>query len=229
MTPAEWKRKAIHAGFGLFALTLRWLDWRIAAALRARGPPLQRRSSCRGSVAGSTATRRAARDAGIVAYPAMVLFLILVFSGKYVSIAAAVWAMMAFGDPAAAIVGRTVGRPDASLEPRQDVGRAALELGGRRGGLDRRVSLRDPARARGLGRGHPARSGAAIYAFLESVRAGLDDNIVAAFPTALAVYQMSLHWPPPFLRPGEIGWAPFAVALGVNAAAAGVDGSSPAS
>ena len=35
---------------------------------------------------------------------------------------------------------------------------------------------------------------------------------------------MSLHWPPPFLRPGEIGWAPFAVALGVNAAAAGVVG-----
>ena len=57
-------------------------------------------------------------------------------------------------------------------------------------------------------------SGAAIYAFLESVRAGIDDNIVAAFPTALAVYQMSLHWPPPFLRPGEIGWTPFAVALG---------------
>ena len=53
----------------------------------------------------------AARDAGIVAYPAMVLFLILVFSGKYVSIAAAVWAMMAFGDPAAAIVGRNVGGP----------------------------------------------------------------------------------------------------------------------
>ena len=32
MTPAEWKRKALHAGFGLFALTLRWLDWRVAAA-----------------------------------------------------------------------------------------------------------------------------------------------------------------------------------------------------
>ncbi len=66
--------------------------------------------------------------------------------------------------------------------------------------------------------------GAAIYAFLESVRAGIDDNIVAAFPTALAVYQMSLHWPPPFLRAGDLGVAALLTALAVNALAAALMG-----
>ena len=46
--------------------------------------------------------------------------------------------------------------------------------------------------------------GAAIYAFLESVRAGIDDNLVGALPTALAIYQMSLVFPPPLLRVSEI-------------------------
>ena len=42
LTGAEWKRKAVHAGIGLFALTLRWLDWRVAAAVRPRGPARER-------------------------------------------------------------------------------------------------------------------------------------------------------------------------------------------
>ena len=26
LSPSEWRRKAVHAGMGLLALTLRWLD-----------------------------------------------------------------------------------------------------------------------------------------------------------------------------------------------------------
>ena len=33
ITPGEWKRKAVHAATGLFALTFRWLDWRLAAVV----------------------------------------------------------------------------------------------------------------------------------------------------------------------------------------------------
>ena len=33
ITAGEWSRKAIHAGFGLFALSFRWLDWKSAAAI----------------------------------------------------------------------------------------------------------------------------------------------------------------------------------------------------
>ena len=42
MTPAEWKRKAVHAGMGLFALALRWLDWRRRGGVRGRSARLQR-------------------------------------------------------------------------------------------------------------------------------------------------------------------------------------------
>ena len=222
MTPAEWKRKAVHAGFGLFALTLRWLDWRVAAACALAAllfnailmPRVGR---------GLYRDPGSARDAGIVAYPAMVLFLILVFSGKYISIAAAVWAMMAFGDPAAAIVGRTVGGPTlpwnrgktwAGLLSNWAVGGAASIL------VFLFVTRREPEIAAAA----ILVIGAAIYAFLESVRAGIDDNLVAAFPTALAVYQMSLHWPPPLLLVGEIGWKALLTAFAVNAAAAAVMG-----
>ncbi len=222
MTPAEWKRKAVHAAFGLFALTLRWLDWRIAAAcalaallFNAFVMPRVGRGIYRDPAA--------ARDVGIVAYPAVVLLLILAFPGKYVSIAAAVWAMMAFGDPAAAIVGRTVGGPVlpwnraktwAGLLSNWAVGGAASVL----------VFLfvaRRPPEVSGVA---ILVIGAAIFAFLESVRAGIDDNLVAAFPAALAIMQMGLHWPPPFLRIGELGGRPFLVALAVNAAAAAVMG-----
>src|SRR5450432_1205956 len=110
MTPAEWKRKALHAGMGLFALALRYLDWRAAAlcagaalAFNVFAMPKIGRAIYRSSVP--------RRDTGIVAYPAMVLLLILVFGKTDLPLVAAVWAMMAFGDPAAAIAGRTVGGP----------------------------------------------------------------------------------------------------------------------
>jgi uncharacterized protein (TIGR00297 family) len=162
-------------------------------------------------------------DAGIVAYPAMVALLILVFSGKHVPIAAAVWAMMAFGDPAASIAGRLVGGPSLPWNPSKTwvgllsnwaVGGAAAVL------VFLFVSRREPT---------PDATailviGAAIYAFLESVQAGIDDNLVGALPTALAVYQMSLVFPPPFLRFGEIPAGHLLAAFGVNLAAAGITG-----
>ncbi len=218
MTPAQWKRKAVHAGVGLGALALRWLDWRVAAALALAGllfnaivmPRLGR---------GLYRDPSVRHDAGIVAYPAMVLLLILVFPGPYLPIAAAVWAMMAFGDPAASIVGRSVGGPAlpwnrgktwAGLLSNWAVAGTASVL------VFFFVSRREPqADAVAI-----LMLGAGIYAFLESVRAGLDDNIVAAFPTALAIYQMSMAWPPPFLLGGAIDWRPWLVALAVNAAAA---------
>ncbi len=143
MTPAEWKRKAVHAGFGLFALALRWLDWRVAAAFALAAllfnafvmPRVGR---------GIYRDPGSARDAGIVAYPAMVLFLLLVFSGKYVSIAAAVWAMMAFGDPAAAIVGRLVGGPALPWNRAEDLVGLLVELGRRGSRVGPRLPVRDP-------------------------------------------------------------------------------------
>ena len=87
--PSEWKRKAVHAGMGLFALALRWLDWQSAALLAATAllfnlfvmPRIGR---------GIYRDAGRARDTGIVAYPAMVLLLVLLLRDRYLPIAAAV-------------------------------------------------------------------------------------------------------------------------------------------
>jgi uncharacterized protein (TIGR00297 family) len=217
LTPAEWRRKAVHAGFGLFALSLRWLDWRAAAvcALAALlfnvyAMPRFGRGLFRPGV------RR--HDPGIVAYPAMVLLLVLVFRGPYLPVAAAVWAMMAFGDPAAAIAGRSVGGPVlpwnraktwVGLLANWAVAGPASIL------VFLFVSRREPhADAVAI-----LMIGAGVYAFLESVESGLDDNVVAALPTALVIYQLGMSWPPRLL-PGGAAWTWVGLALAVNLAAA---------
>ena len=217
MTPAEWQRKAVHAGFGLCALALRWLDWRAAAACAVVAllfnvaviPRLGRRLYRPGVLR---------HDTGIVAYPAMVLVLILVFRDHYLSIAAAVWAMMAFGDPAAAIAGRSVGGPVLPWNRRKTwVGLLAdWAVAGTTSVLvflfvSRREPSADSVAILMIGAG--------LYAFLETVESGLDDNIVAPLPAALAIYQMGLHWPP---QPPSWTW--LGIALAINVAVALVMG-----
>jgi uncharacterized protein (TIGR00297 family) len=205
---------------GLFALSLRWLDAGPAAAIAAAAllfnaivmPRIGR---------GIYRDPAARRDAGIVAYPAMVLLLILVFSGKYLPVAAAVWAMMAFGDPAAAIAGRLVGGPALPWNREKTwVGLLANWAVAFAASLavflfvSRRPAAPDAAAILLVG--------AAVYAFLESVRSGIDDNVVAALPTALAVYQLGLAWPPrPIAYPaGGSPWTALLIALAVNAVVA---------
>jgi uncharacterized protein (TIGR00297 family) len=222
VTPAEWTRKAVHAGFGLCALTLRYLDWRVAAALALAALAFNVFLMPR---VGRAIYRDAGRlrDTGIVAYPAMVLLLIVVFHGPYMPVAAAVWAMMAFGDPAAAIAGRTVGGPTLPWNPEKTwVGLLAdWAVAGSSAVL---VFLFVSRRTPQLDATAILMIGAGLFAFLESVRSGLDDNIVAALPTALAVQQLGMVWPPAALA-GPFPWGSVAVAAAVNAAAAIVTGS----
>ncbi len=210
---SEWKRKAVHAGMGLFALALRWLSWEQAAlcALAALlfnlfvmpriGRGLYRDGSRR-------------RDVGIVAYPAMVLLLVLLFRGSLAPIAAAVWAMMAFGDPAAAIAGSIVGGPRLPWNREKTwIGLLAnWAFGGTAGVLVFWfVAARlDPEAVLIL------TLGAGLFAFLESVKSGLDDNLVAALPTALFLAWVSLPHPPAAGpgRPNPV------LAIAVNAAVA---------
>jgi uncharacterized protein (TIGR00297 family) len=58
-------------------------------------------------------------------------------------------------------------------------------------------------------------AGAALFAFLETVPSGIDDNLVPALPTALAVYALSAAWPRVGLLPFSPGRA--AAAAAVNA------------
>jgi uncharacterized protein (TIGR00297 family) len=218
ISASEWRRKAVHAAMGLFALTFRWLDWKAAAALAAGallfnvfvvprfGRGLYRDPSRR-------------LDPGIVAYAAAVLVLVLLLRDHYLAIAAAVWAMMAFGDPAAAAAGEMVGGPTLPWNrAKRWIGLAANWAVAATAALAvfRFVSARPL---------EPVASvlivaGAAVYAFLESVEAGIDDNLVAAIPTALVLVALG-RWPEAPLAPFYAGSSRrLALALGVNVAVA---------
>ncbi len=106
----EWARKAVHGGSGLFAIFLRVLSWEAAAASALAAilfnvfalPRLGGRSLLRETEAGRT------HSAGILAYPVVVLLMIVLFR-DHLEIAAAGWALLAFGDAAAALAGMSLG------------------------------------------------------------------------------------------------------------------------
>jgi uncharacterized protein (TIGR00297 family) len=100
----EALRKSIHVAFGLGAIALRWLPWRIAAAI------------CALAIIGNwlvlhrVVGRRVARhmrgyDAGIMLYPLAVGVLIVLLHWN-IELAAIAWAILAFGDGFATLTGR---------------------------------------------------------------------------------------------------------------------------
>ena len=214
ISAAEWKRKAVHAGMGFFALALRWLTWE-QAALFALAALLFNLFVMPRIGRGLYRNAASKRDVGIVAYPAMVLLLILLLRGKYLPIAAAVWAMMAFGDCAASIFGRLVGGPRLPWNP--DKTWIGLFSDWAFGGAAAVLFFRFVA-ARKLEPEAVAilMAGAGLFAFLESVRSGLDDNLVPALPTAFFLAWVATASPAGAMNERP----PWALALGVNVAVA---------
>jgi uncharacterized protein (TIGR00297 family) len=222
ITPGEWKRKAVHAATGLFALTFRWLDWKAAAAVAVAAllfnvfvMPRVGRELYR--------DKSRTRDPGIVAYAVMVLALVLLLRDHYLPVAAAVWAMMAFGDPAAAIAGELL---DGARLPWNPAKRWIGLVANWAAGASASVAVFRFVSARPLELVAVVLLlvGSAVYAFLESVRAGIDDNLVAAVPTALVLIQLG-RWPEAPLTPFHAGsGGRLAAALAVNVAAALVTG-----
>ncbi len=104
--PNETLRKSLHIAFGLFAFTLKWLPWWLAAAVAAMAVVgnwllLHR-------IVGTRVSRHERGwDAGIVLYPLMVMLLIVVFR-EHLVLAAMAWAILAFGDGFATVVGRAI-------------------------------------------------------------------------------------------------------------------------
>ena len=143
----------------------------------------------------------------------MVLLLILIFGDSDLPLVAAVWAMMAFGDPAATIAGRLVGGP--ALPWNRDktwVGLLAdWAVAGSTSVAVFSFVIRQPPRPEAV---LVLMLGAGLYAFLESVRSGLDDNIVAALPTALAVYAMGTRGAPAWIAAAS--GSTLLIALAVN-------------
>jgi uncharacterized protein (TIGR00297 family) len=120
---SETRRQIVHIAMGAWALLLRWITWRQAAALaiaalafnllvlpRVGGRRLYRESDITRGL-----------PLGILLYPLAVLVLILVFPYR-LDIVAAAWGIMAAGDGSATLVGRRFRRtrlpwnPDKSVE-----------------------------------------------------------------------------------------------------------------
>lgn len=224
ISAGEWKRKAVHAGMGLFALALRWLSWPVAAlcALAAVLFNLFVMPRIGRGIYRQDAGRR---DIGIVAYPVMVLVLILLFRYELAA-AAALWAMMAFGDPAATIAGKLLGGPALPWNRRKRwIGFLAYASVG---AVAATAAWLWVASARGL----TVSVGSCLAlllpvvvlaAFLESLDTGLDDNWVPPIPCALLLAFLLVE----MLRPSLWSQLPapkWALALAVNIVIALVTG-----
>jgi uncharacterized protein (TIGR00297 family) len=128
------------------------------------------------------------RDVGIVAYPAMVLVLILLFRYQ-LEAAAALWAMMAFGDPAATIAGKLFGGPVLPWNRKKRW--AGLLAYASVGGVTAVaawlwVAARSPEFSLGFGTLLTLLLPVTVLgAFLESLDSGIDDNWIPPIPCAL--------------------------------------------
>jgi uncharacterized protein (TIGR00297 family) len=100
----ETLRKSIHIAFGFGAIALKWLPWRIAAAVCAVAVVgnwlLLHRIVGRG-----VARHERGYDVGIILYPLAVGLLIVTFNW-HLAFAALAWAILAFGDGFATLTGR---------------------------------------------------------------------------------------------------------------------------
>jgi len=216
----EWTRKAVHMGSGMLAVLLHWLPgwgaWGLGAAALLLNVFIL--PSLTGHALERAHDRREGVAWGIVFYPLSVLILTLVFAGR-LEIAAAGWALMAFGDGSATLLGKSLPRPrlpwnrDKSL-----AGTVALFFCG--GGTAWLLYLFVAA---GHGR-HPdpllvlaaVAATAAMAAILESLPTGVDDNLLVPLAGGLVLY--GLTQADPVLITGRLGeWGiSLAVGLAIN-------------
>jgi uncharacterized protein (TIGR00297 family) len=182
ISSGEWGRKAVHMGMGLFALALRFISWP-AAALCAAGALLFNLFALPVFGRGIYRDAEKRRDVGIVAYPTAVLAVILLFR-HHLAVAAALWGMMAAGDPMASIAGKLAGGPRLPWNRAKTwSGLAAYAVfGGIAGSLLMAFVGRIP-----IGYAIAAFAGFALLgAFLESIETGIDDNLVPGLGVAFA-------------------------------------------
>src|SRR5215468_11293769 len=90
----EVLRKSIHIAVGFAAISLKWLPWRLAAAIAAVFVIVNWLVLHR-VVGKRVARHERGYDAGIVIYPAAICALIVIFNW-HVSLAAVGWVILAF-------------------------------------------------------------------------------------------------------------------------------------
>jgi len=214
---SELKRKAVHVSMGGFAFLLRYLTplqaMACAAVALAFNVFLLHRLTDRALL------RHDERDAGyspgIALYPAAVLASIVVFRNR-LELAAAVWALIAFGDGMAAVVGLTLRGPKLPWNPGKSwsglvafvawgtLGSALLIRWVQRGALDApKAWIGGSFLAPGSGGALSAESllilaclsAAVAAAVAESLPTGIDDNLTVPAVGGAALYAATLVEP----------------------------------
>lgn len=194
---AEALRKAVHVAAGLLALVLRYLTWWQALAVSFGGlafnafilPRLTRGRLNR------EADHARGYALGIVLYPLSVAMLILIFHRR-LEIAAAAWALMAFGDGAASLAGTYIGGARLPWNRGKSwAGFMAFVAAGSAGagllytwvraGHPESPELLCPLWAIALG-------SAIAGAFIESLPTGVDDNLTVPLMAGGCFYALSL-------------------------------------
>jgi uncharacterized protein (TIGR00297 family) len=218
----ELLRKATHIGVGLIAFALRPLGpfWSAVLAAVALGFNLLLLPRIGGRKMWRDAEHAAGGALGIVLYPLAVLLLVLIFNRR-LEIAAATWAILAFGDGMASIVGMALGRTRLPWNPGKSwAGSLAYVVFGTLGAF---VLLQWTAPGRyawGFALAISAAT-AVLAAALESLPHALDDNIGVPLVSGLFLLGLALtqgHW-------GELAaaglWKRLAIGAAINAAFAG--------
>ena len=193
---SERARQWVHIGSGLFALLLRILTWWQAAALAAFALAFNALALPR---LGGRRLYRPVDEArgfplGILLYPLAVLLLVLLFPSR-LDIVAAAWAILAFGDGFATLIGRATRSRHLPWNPDKTIGgTTAFIVCGALGGMCFAWWVR-PA----LAPPPPvaftilAPLAAAVAAgFVETIPVRLDDNISVPATAAAVLWLASL-------------------------------------
>jgi uncharacterized protein (TIGR00297 family) len=227
----EIARKSVHMLSGLFALLLRYLSWwqALAMALAALFFNHQILPRISGGSLDREQDRKRGYALGILLYPLSVALLIVIFSRR-LDVAAAAWALMAFGDGAATLTGTFLGGPRLPWNPSKSwSGFLGFLAAG---------TVSAAFAFTWVGAGHPgipapllspwiiAAAAAVAGAFIESLPTGVDDNLTVPLLTGGCIYALTLVDPqalrlaqPPLLRQLLIGAAINLVVAGAAYAA----------
>ncbi len=219
LTAGESKRKLLHMAVGGFALLLRFLTWpqAVAAALLAFLFNWQVLPRIGGRAMWRDHEHRAGSALGMLVYPVSVLALVLAFRDDLWK-AAAVWALLAFGDGMAGLVGQAVGGPRLPWNARK--GWAGLLAFVVFGTLASAVlagwTLRlPPSSWVAPGMVGVVAAAALLAALAETVPTTLDDNLTVPLVGGLALWLATLAEPARLLQHPELG-ARLLAGLAVN-------------
>ena len=180
----ETLRKSIHIAAGFGAIALKWIPWRIAAALCVLGVIANWLILHR--IVGKRVARHGRGfDGGIVLYPAVIGLLIVVFNW-HIEIAAIAWAILAFGDGFATITGHRA--PIAPLpwnRKKSWGGFIAFLVTGAAAAIGIAILYGGPALTVVI-------AAVVVSAFVESMPTGVDDNITVPIAAAVTLAVLSI-------------------------------------